>query len=439
MKYVFLGQSVTAVKFIEKLRSHDNDAEVVMIGFDEGLPACSERYPELIARQISRDDVLYHNEKFYRNLRVEFISDKKINRINFKKRTIFFDDKSRMECDVIIVADADKDKFPDIKGTNKEGVYSLRSRKQIIALLDEINRIDTILLESETLRGILIAQSLASQDKEVILCIPSGNIWADMLDQGASDFIISLLQNSGVRIIRKASICEVLGETDVKAVRLSIGKVIAAEIVIFPDVMPDIKMYTKSDISGDQNICTDNLLRTNFEGVFAIDDAAQCVSVDLRSCNAKKYRDDQVGRLIAAVKNEEYEVAVDAVNFNFEISGHEIRIMGVLIQSGSEIFVKKDENGFLQKRIFVKNNVVQGAFLVDNTDIAEDLFLLIQEGRKVDLEDSKFFGDCVRESDSQDLPQTSEDKEFGVDFDCVDKGVSNSLESLDSAELEGDA
>lgn len=415
MRVVVIGQSVTAIKFLEQLRAQDQEAQLTVIAFDEYLPVFVEQFPELITRQISREDAIYHDEKFYQNLRIEIIADKKISRINFNKRVIFFDDKSYLEADVILIADAEKDRFADIKGVNKEGVFSLRTYAQLTKFLNHINCVDTIVIESDGVRGIRLAQAMAVQDKEVVFCLSSDRLWPERLDQVSSDLIVSLLQHIGIRVLRQMRISEILGETDVKAVRLSAGKVLAAEMVVFPDVFPDMRSYAKSGLNVDQRIVTDELLRTNFIGVFAIDDMAQGISSALKYSNANVYRDDQITRLNAALHGIEFNAAGEERAFSFDIKNRSIALIGDLKAEDSQVLIKKDEDSFLKKRIFIKNNVVQGAFLVDNNDDIAELLMMINNQQIIDLQEAGCLSDCVPEKNQPGLSEPIEAQEVWHD------------------------
>jgi nitrite reductase (NADH) large subunit len=413
VKVIILGQSVTAIKVIEQLRAYEGDAEIIVVCFEDHLPALNERFPELIARQAHRAQALYQNENFFHNLRVEFIQDKKINRINFSRKAIFFEDKSRLEGDVIIIASSEKDCYPDIKGVNKEGVWSLRTLGQVDALLNMMSRIDTVVLESDSFRGVVFAQSLIAQNKDAILCIPSGCLMPGILDKASSDMLIAFVQQTGVRVIRNSSVAEILGEVDVKAARLRAGKVVAAEAVIFPDALPDMRLYNKGDLQVEQCIKTDPLMRTNCEGVFAIDEAA-CSGFPAGGCfDYDRHRQAQATRITAAILNNAYEEDPIMPHFHFEVAGHEVVLIGDVSGNCTEMMVSISQDGFLAKRIFMKNNIVQGAVLVDNTTIVKNIYDRIITQQVLNPDDEVLM-DCQREERAPDLTEDIAGKEVGT-------------------------
>ena len=398
MRHIILGQSVTAVKFIEQLRARGLDDQVTCVAFDEHLPAVPERFADLISRKIARKDVFYRGEKFYHDLNVEFIWDKKVSRINFNRKTVFFDDKTRLEGDMILIADTGKTQFPDIKGTGREGVFSLRRFQDVACLLAMINRIDTIFVESQTLTGILLAQALASQDKEVIFCLPSDSVMPHMLNDEMSNVMMTLIESCGIRVIRRGRVQEVLGENDVKAVRLNIGKVIAAEMVIFPDALPDFRMYSSAGLEVQDRIHTDQRLRTNIDGIFAVGDMVQGFLPEMNYCDPEALREDQAARLTAAVTHQENTVFPErpARIFHFEIAGHALAMFGNPAVPDAHIYRKISQDGLLEKYLVVKDGMMQGAVLMDHKTEGRNFRDACQPGQIIDPQNHALFSDCVR-------------------------------------------
>ncbi len=393
-RIVIIGQSVTAVKAIEQIRSVDPDSEVVMLGFGQSLPFLQEHLPDWLAGTIDTGSLIYKNEKFYHNLRVEYLTDKRINRIHFRKKTIFFDDKEKMEADIFIIADTDRDRFPDIKGTNKTGVFSLRTMEQGICLKNFMGRIGTVVVESLSLRGALIAKSLLAQNKEVIFCVPGDGILSGALDHVISDFLITLLEQAGVRVIRHGSIQEILGDEDVKAVRLNTGKVIAAEAVLFPDAAPDMRLYRKEDLEVGEYIQTDRWMKTSCDDVFALDGMTSFGNAAIQFCDYENLRNIQAGRVASIITNTEYVEQPIIRNICMQIAGHELIILGEVC-GGSDIIMVQDEDGFIRAHVFLKNNIVQGAFLVDNINISSHIRDLIEQKIALDPGQDSFLSQGI--------------------------------------------
>lgn len=396
-KIIILGQSVTAIKAVEQIRAVDQESEIVMVGFTDGLPALLERFPEWISRQVDAEQVIYKNEKFYNNLRIECLNGRKISRINVSRKTIFFEDKTKLSADILVIADSEKAYFPDVKGWNRDGVFSLKTADQIARLQGMLGRIDTVIIESLSLRGVMFAKALLAQNKEVIFCIPSGCILPGWLEAEIAEYLIMLLQQAGMRVIRNGSVTEILGDDDVKAARLTMGKVIACEAVIFPDALPDMRSYFKDGLAGEQFISVDALLQTSCPGVFAVDELTEEGSRFAQFFDYDSLRQYQSARLFAGMTGADYLDPVMVKHICMNIAGRELLFIGDICPQQAEVFTVRDENGLIRARIFLKNDVVLGAFLVDNTNAGNHISQLIKLGQGIDWETDEFFSTQVGE------------------------------------------
>ena len=95
------------------------------------------------------------------------------------------------------------------------------------------------------------------------------------LDGAIEEKMVKYLEENGVRVIKENSVVEILGEGEVKAVRLSSGKVLAAQMAIFGDTFADLKLFNDSPLEKERGILVDESFKTNLEGIFAVDALAQ--------------------------------------------------------------------------------------------------------------------------------------------------------------------
>lgn len=269
---VVIGHSIYSVKVLEHLRAEHPDMELIVCAQEPGLPYERSRFSEVLAKRIERHEVYYRSEDFYRNLRVQFITDQKISRIHFKRKYITFEDNTKLDFDQLIIANWEKDVWPDIKGLTRRGVFSLRTLVQLDEFLKMIPQIDTVVVQSDGLRGIRIAQSLALRGKEIVLCAPGAQLLPGWISKEGSRRLEVLLTRMGIRVFFGCSVTEVLGETDVRAVRLTIGKVIGCESVVFSDVRADCRFFERFELKCAPLISVDLGMRTSEPCVFALDE-----------------------------------------------------------------------------------------------------------------------------------------------------------------------
>ena len=251
---------------------------IYILTLEEHLPYSRDLFPELITHKISKQHMHSHPLSFYEKLKIQFVMDKKISRINFKRNRIFTGDSGSIAYDVLILTDTETTAFPSIKGVGKSGVYAVRRLNDVQQLMKNIPLFDTMVLESETLMGLKMASAMTKIGKEVIWSISGKHIFSSWLDEESARVIRGVLEDAGIRIMEENTIAEILGDTEVKAVRLKSGKVLGAQAAIFTDLLPDLKLFKDTDLQCQEQIFVDNNFRTNVANVFAVDQICNACS-----------------------------------------------------------------------------------------------------------------------------------------------------------------
>jgi len=96
-----------------------------------------------------------------------------------------------------------------------------------------------------------------------------------VLPQEMSPLLVALLDKRGVRVLFNTRVEDVLGEGECKAVRLSSGKVLAAEMFIVEDIRPDLRFLEGADIVVSEGIAVIGTMQTSAPSAYAVDVMAQ--------------------------------------------------------------------------------------------------------------------------------------------------------------------
>ena len=278
-RILILGSSIAGVKAIEEIRRFEPDCEATILTdgeypYDRGL------FAPVLAKEVDYKKIFYKPNDYYEKNRVTVVTGKKIARINLKKCKVTTDDKEAYEGDVLIVTDAPGYKLPEIRGVNKNGVYTLQQLTDLNLILDFLPLIDTVLIQSDSNRGVSIAAAFLKRDKEVIWVVSSDQVAQDLLAADTTGKLAAAApaspaggQENMLRVVAGNPIAEILGEGDVKAIRLKSGKVLATQVIIFPDAPVDFKVLTDPAVTTDGKIRVNEQFQTGIEGVFALDAA----------------------------------------------------------------------------------------------------------------------------------------------------------------------
>ena len=270
-KIIAIGNSIAAVRALEEIRRRDKESEITLFCEENHLPYNRFLFGDLLTKTIAEDKIFYKAAGFYKEQNILTILGKRIARVDFKKNRITTEEKEQVLFDALLIANTGHDRFPDVKGTNKMGVFGLRRLGDMKDILSILHLVDVVVIQANTIDGLKVAEGLRVKNKDVVLVIPSPQLLSGILDGETAEAILKYLEENGVRVIRGSSVTEILGEGEVKAARLNTGKVLASQMVIFGDTVPDLRLFNDSPLERKGGILADEYFRTSMEGVFAVD------------------------------------------------------------------------------------------------------------------------------------------------------------------------
>ena len=144
----------------------------------------------------------------------------------------------------------------------------------------------------------------------MILVTLGKNILSKLLNETDALILESLIAQSGIRVITESQIFEILGDNDVKAIRLQgqNEKVLGCQAILTDVDWPDLRLFKETELQHNQRVVVNANGQTNFDNVFALD--AVCDNIILNDWDtAANYSDlvmEQSKFIAAAILKKEY-------------------------------------------------------------------------------------------------------------------------------------
>lgn len=385
-KIVILGNSIAAIKAMELIKLQAAEVQVTLLPLDDHLIVDKQRYVEMVQKQLKPKQIYYKSKDFYESQNIKIVNDKKVTRVNVSRKKIHFEDRSQLDFEILILCDTPDHRFGDIKGTNKSGVFGFHKVKDLeqISTLAALN--DTVTIEGDQWWTLELALLLAAKKKEVVLSISSNH----PLIQGTSDeywhWLSTSFHEKGISLLINNPITEVLGESDLKAVRVRSGKVFATELVILEKTHMDTRVFSETLEISQDSIVVDEFFQSNIDGVFAIDGAALRSRELWSHYGPKNEFIDLQSRILASVlmgKKENYEAPVPVMTIRSEAFSL-FSIGQVAERRGVRSTYKYDSRQGRFIRIFEKEGRVIGIITLNLEVDPEQLIRLIMEKRGIE-------------------------------------------------------
>lgn len=254
-KIVIIGNSAAGIAAAEAIREKDKASQLSIVSEENTVAYQRPKLLSLLEGKMREGEIILRSADFYRNNNIELFLDRKVTGISVNRRKLHFKDGEPMDFDALLIAAGRKVAVPDIKGVQKEGVVVFSCLESMRFIQDNLPIAHTVIIVAGGAAAEPLARFIAGKKIEV-------KFFGDLPSPP-----------EGVEVINDNPLLEILGEGEVRAVRLASQKVIGASLVIYTGPYePRIDFLRDTDIKIDKGILVDSALRTNIPYIFAAGD-----------------------------------------------------------------------------------------------------------------------------------------------------------------------
>ncbi len=267
---LIIGNSLAAVAAIEEIRRSDKESSITLFCPEGVLPYNRALLPAILAKDAKESHAHVVHEKFFKEHNVKLVHNEVLTRISIKRNQVTTESKAHFSFDKLLMTDLPGVRLPSVKGHQKTGVFDVFRLTSLKEIIKEVPYVESIVVPVTNFAGFEFACALSRLGKSVILLCPPQGILAEIFDDDTAALLKQIVEAKNIRVIGD-SIEEILGDAEVKAVKLKSGKVIAAEMVLFDQIQPDVRVLSESGLLEEDQIVVGEFFNTLAENIFACD------------------------------------------------------------------------------------------------------------------------------------------------------------------------
>lgn len=380
MNYSIIGNSFLSLKTAEEIRKKDAEADITLFCPEGVLPY----HRHLLMNVLSGaaiDKIICAPQDFYAANRIKVVMDKKITKVHPKRKRILTEEKEQTPFDVLVIEDGGAFTPPDIKGAQKQGVFHLKTYEDVQKAVAYLGLAEIAIVEVDNIPALQAACQLRQLGKDVIVVVPSNHILADILDKDVADYLTEQLQKQGLRFVFNNGIVEVLGDADAKAIRLKTGKVLESQMVIFSQAEKNLNLLNTDDLSKEE---TADFIK--YEDVYCVKDLRGQLDRSVwEDFFIGQYALAGQGKNIAQALLKQSVAVIDVpLERSFNLGNLFVTLLGIAKKNDTMVaYVKVDYKVDAYKKIFVQDNIVKGAALVNHPTDVPVLTQLMHEQKDI--------------------------------------------------------
>ena len=274
--YVIIGNGVAGTTAAENIRKQDNEATVTIVT-DEDLPFYYRiRLNEYVSGDIKEKDLIAKKDAWYREHHIDLKLGTRIVKADPQEKFVMSENEDRFSYDRLLLATGSHSFIPPIKGSDKRGVFALRTIQDARSISDYAGNKEDIVLIGGGLLGLEAGNALRKLGKGVMVVEFFPRLLPRQLDLDGAQRLQEIMQDMGFSFRLGARTQEITGEDQVKGVVLEGGETLPAEMVIISaGVRPNMELAESLGLDTDKGIKVDEHLRTNQPDIYAAGDTAE--------------------------------------------------------------------------------------------------------------------------------------------------------------------
>ena len=279
--HLIIGNGAAGTTAAEQIRKHDPDALITLIT-QEALPLYSRiRIPEFLSGKIKEEALIIKDLPWHAQRDITLVTETKVSHVDYQNKTAITTDGRDFPYDTLLLATGSNSFVPPVKGSDKKGVFTLRTVADARALADISSEATELVLIGGGLLGLEAAAAMAQRDKHVTVVEFFDRLLPRQLDNEGAARLQALLEQRGFTFKLGAVTEEITGKDHVEGIRLKSGETLLSHAVLFSaGVRSQLSLVKDSGMDTDRAIVVNERMETSLAGVYAAGDVAQFKDVN---------------------------------------------------------------------------------------------------------------------------------------------------------------
>jgi len=364
VNYVIVGNGVAGATAAENLRKLDKTGKITIVT-EESTPFYYRmRLPEFISGDLAEDKLIAKSDQWYQDQGIDLKLDTRIQAADPGKKVVVTSADQEIPYDRLLVATGSRSFIPPMKGSDKKGVFAVRSIQDARDIIAWAKKIQKVVLIGGGLLGLEAGNALRKLGKKLTVVEFFPRLLPRQLDVAGGGRLQKIMEGMGFSFRLGAKTQEIRGEDDVTGVLLEGGELLSAEMVIISaGVRPALELAKALNLDHDKGIKVDEQMRTNQPGIYAAGDVAEFKGIPYGIWTAATEQGQIAGTNMAG-GNALYKGTVMA---------NTLKVVGIDLASAGNIDAENkleskvltDEKVY--KKIVLENDLIAGCIMLGDT------------------------------------------------------------------------
>jgi len=272
---VIVGNGIAGITVAETIRKYSQDTKITIV---DKAPH-PVYYKPMLSKFIGSDEMpksfYIHDLLWYEKHNITFKSNVTMLSIQEETKHIVLSNNERLSYDKLVIATGSDSFMPPIKNNHLEGVFTLRTLDDAIAIKERIQKSKKAVVIGGGLLGLEAGAQMLHAGLEVTVVEIMDRILPRQLDDSGASILEKGFSLNNIDIIKGLKVDQILGTDTVTGIKLEDGRILSADIVLVSaGVRSILTPYEQIGIECNRGIEVNEFMETNKKDIYACGDCA---------------------------------------------------------------------------------------------------------------------------------------------------------------------
>jgi len=385
MQYVIIGNGVAGTTAAVNIRKFDNENKIIIIS--------AERYPfysrirlsEFFSNAVDDKDLIIKKDTWYIANRIDLVLNTVVTDIDVPGKKVISSDNTAIKYDRLLIATGGLSFVPPIPGTDKKGVFTLRTLDDAIAIKKFAKQSNNrVILIGGGVLGLESGNGLRKAGNYISVVEFFPRILPRQLDPQGAELLKTQLEKTGFRFYLGAKSSEMTGTDAVEALVLDDGTRIGCDmIIISAGVRYNPMLALKLGLPVEKGVIVNNKMETGIPDIYAAGDFIQHNGVFYGTWTAAE-KQGEVAGINMAGGNAEYHGTI--ISNTLKVAGIDICAAGDIDAEGlKDSILFKDADNYIYKKMVLENNTLVGTILYGDIRDRQKIIKAIETRKDISM------------------------------------------------------
>ncbi len=379
---MIIGSGVAGTTAAVNIRKLDDSGEITVLS-DEKIPFYSRiRLIEYLAKEADREDIIIHRNDWYEKNNIQLLLDTSVAGIESDRRQIITSSGARLEYDRLLVASGGVSFVPPIPGSEKEGVFTLRTVLDADEIISYAEGKKKVILIGGGVLGLEAGNSLRKTGHEVTVVEFFPRLLPRQMDPAGAEILKTQMESMGFAFYLGAATKEIPGDDRASGIVLEDGTNIEGDVIIISaGVRPRAGLAKNVGLTINKGVAVNDRMESEIKDIYAAGDLIE-------------HRDRFYGIWPAAAEQGRVagiNMAGGDALYEGTTMSNVLKVVGIDLAAAGDIdadgkcdtIVYKDSEKFIYKKLVLKDNIISGCILFGDISGYRKILKAVKEKRNV--------------------------------------------------------